>query len=121
MSYCSASGALRQGAKASGASGAVDYLLSTSDFHTDGWRDHSAARRRLANGKLGIQLDDDSRLTLFLNSVQLRAQDPLGLTAAQVRADPRSAPLAEQYDTRKTVDQTQLGLVYERRLNADHD
>ncbi|RZL96301.1 MAG: TonB-dependent receptor [Variovorax sp.] len=114
-------GALRQSAKASGARGGIDYLLSTSDFHTDGWRDHSAARRRLANGKLGIQLDNDSRLTLILNSVQLRAQDPLGLTAAQVRADRRSAALAAQYDTRKTVDQTQLGLLYERRLNADND
>lgn len=114
-------GTLRQSAKVSGASGAIDYLLSTSDFHTDGWRDHSAARRRLANGKLGIQLDDDSRLTLILNSVQLRAQDPLGLTDAQVRADRRGAALAQQYDTRKTVDQTQVGLLYERRLNADHD
>ena len=114
-------GTLRQSAKASGARGAIDYLLSTSDFHTDGYRDHSAAQRRLANAKLGIQLDDDSRLTLILNSVRLRAQDPLGLTAAQVRTDRRGAALAMQYDTRKTVDQTQLGMLYERRLNADHD
>lgn len=114
-------GTVRQGAKASGASGAIDYLLSTSDFQTDGWRDHSAAHRRLGNGKLGIRLDDDSRLTLILNSVQLRAQDPLGLTASQVGTDRRGAALAAQYDTRKTVDQTQLGLLYERRLNADHD
>ncbi|SIR76302.1 TonB-dependent receptor domain-containing protein [Pseudacidovorax sp. RU35E] len=113
-------GTLRQSAKASGSTGAVDYLLSTNDFHADGYRDHSEARRRLVNGKLGLQLDGDSRIALSFNSVALRAQDPLGLTAAQVQSDRRGATLAEQYDTRKTVDQTQIGLLYERRLNADN-
>ncbi|MEO5735863.1 MAG: TonB-dependent receptor [Variovorax sp.] len=114
-------GTMRQSAKASGASGSIDYLLSASQFHTDGYRDHSEAYRRIANGKLGIRLDDDSRLTLVVNSVQLRAQDPLGLTAEQVRAERRGAALADQFDTRKTVDHSQLGLLYERRLNADND
>ena len=60
-------------------------------------------------------------MTLILNGVQLRAQDPLGRRAALVGPNRRGAPLAEQYDTRKTVSQTQLGLRYERRLDADHD
>ncbi len=114
-------GTLRQSARVSGSSGAVDYLLSASQFHTDGYRDHSAAHRGIVNGKLGIQIDDDSRVTLIANSVKLRAQDPLGLTAAQLAANPRGAALAIQYDTRKTVDQTQLGMLYERRLNANND
>ncbi len=114
-------GILRQSVKASGASGGIDYLLSASDFHTDGFRDHSMAQRRIGNARIGIRLDDDSRLTLVANSVRLRAQDPLGLTAEQVRANPRSAALAAQYDTRKTVEQTQLGLLYERRVNAAND
>ena len=114
-------GTWRAGAKASGASGAIDWLLSTSRFQTDGWREHSAARRDLANAKLGVQLDDGSRLTLIANSVRLAAQDPLGLTQAQAALNPRSAALATQYDTRKTVEQTQAGLLYERRIDADHD
>ncbi|WP_219212776.1 TonB-dependent receptor family protein [Variovorax boronicumulans] len=114
-------GSTRLGAKASGASGGIDYVLSASRFRTDGYREHSAATRDIANGKLGVQLDDDSRLTLVANSVRIDAQDPLGLTRAQLDADPRAAPLATQYDTRKTVDQTQVGLLYERRLNADQD
>ncbi len=96
-------------------------MLSASRFRTDGYRDHSAATRDIANGKLGVQLDDGSRLTLIANSVRIDAQDPLGLTQAQLDSNPRAAPLATQYDTRKTVDQTQVGLRYERRIDADQD
>lgn len=114
-------GTSRIGAKASGASGNVDYVLSTSRFRTDGYRDHSAATRDIANGKLGIRLDDGSKLTLVANSVRIDAQDPLGLTQAQLDTNRRGAALATQYDTRKTVDQTQLGLLYEKRIDATSD
>jgi iron complex outermembrane receptor protein len=113
-------GTTRVGSKISGSSGAVDYVLSASRFSTDGYRDHSQARRNLVNAKLGIALDDGSRLTLIANSVNLHAQDPLGLTAAQYAQDPRGAAVATQYNTRKSVDQTQGGLLYERRINADN-
>jgi len=108
----------RYGAKASGASGGMDYVLSLSRMTTDGYRDHSAARKNLGNAKLGVQLDDASRLTIVANSVDLTAQDPLGLTYAQFQDAPRSADLAAQYDTRKTVRQTQGGLVYERHVDG---
>jgi len=113
-------GTTRIGAKVSGSSGPVSYLLSSSRFDTDGWRDHSAAQRDILNGKLGFQLDDGHKLTLIVNSVHLYAQDPLGLSAEQYALNPRGADLATQFDTRKTVDQTQLGLLYERRINADN-
>lgn len=108
----------RYGAKASGASGGMDYVLDLSRMTTDGYRDHSAARKNLGNAKLGVQLDDASRLTIVANSVDLTAQDPLGLTHAQFQDAPRSADLAAQYDTRKTVRQTQGGLVYERHVDG---
>lgn len=108
----------RYGAKASGASGGMDYVLDLSRMTTDGYRDHSAARKNLGNAKLGVQLDDASRLTIVANSVDLTAQDPLGLTYAQFQDAPRSAGLAAQYDTRKTVRQTQGGLVYERHVDG---
>jgi iron complex outermembrane recepter protein len=129
-------GTRRLGLKASGSSnsngatgatggkdaGAIDYLLSTSRFTTDGYREHSAASKNLANGKLGIQLDQDSKLTLIMNSVELKAQDPLGLSMAEFQADPRgAAAVALQFNTRKTVQQTQGGLVYERRLDASNE
>ena len=114
-------GTWRAGATASGQSGAIDYVLGASRFRTDGYRDHSAATRDIVNGKFGIALADDARLTLVANSVRIDAQDPLGLTQAQLDGDRRGATLATQYDTRKTVDQTQLGLRYEKRIDAAND
>jgi|UPI000481EFC4 iron complex outermembrane receptor protein len=113
-------GTTRIGSTVGGSSGAVDYLLSGSHFETDGYRDHSAAERNIANGKMGINLDDGSRLTLILNSVHLSAQDPLGLTVEQYALNPRSAAVATQFNTRKTVDQTQAGLLYERSIDASN-
>jgi iron complex outermembrane receptor protein len=113
-------GTTRTGLMASGSSGAVDYLLSAGRFETDGYRDHSAADRDIVNGKFGLALDDGSRLTLVANSVHLNAQDPLGLTAEQYALNRRSAAVATQFDTRKSVDQTQAGLTYERRLDGDN-
>ena len=110
---------VRFGIKASGASESLGYLLSASKFSTDGYRDHSETERRLGNAKFTWRPDDASKLTLVANSVALpKAQDPLGLTRAQFEADPRSVdPVALAFDTRKTVDQTQVGVVYERRLD----
>ncbi len=113
-------GSLRIGARASGASGSFGYLVSGSTFDTDGYRDHSAAERRIGNAKLSWRTDADGRaITLVVNSVALpKAEDPLGLTRTQFAANPRGVdPSATAFDTRKTVDQTQLGVIYEQRLD----
>lgn len=115
-------GTWRYGVMANGITGTgagdLDYVVDLSRFTTDGYRDHSAARKNLGNAKLGLQLDDDSRLTVVVNSVDLKAQDPLGLTWQQFQDDPRSAPVAEQYNTRKTVRQTQGGVVYDHQVDG---
>ncbi|UYU33726.1 TonB-dependent receptor PqqU [Siccibacter colletis] len=120
-------GSWRYGLKATGATGDgtqagdVDYAVSTTRFTTHGYRDHSGARKNLANAKLGVRLDDASKLTLLFNSVDIKADDPGGLTKEEWRADPRQSPRAEQYNTRKTIKQTQAGLRYERALTANDD
>jgi len=116
------SGVWRAGLKLSGRDEAFSYVLSSSAFATDGSREHSAARRRVANAKLGWQLGADTRIGLVGNAVALPlAQDPLGLTRAQFKADPRAADAAAlNFDTRKTFDQSQLGLTVDHRLNANH-
>ncbi len=113
-------GLRRYSAQATGSTGAVSYALGASRFDTDGYRDHSQTERTLGNAKLGWRPDADSRLTLIVNSVALpAAQDPLGLSRAQFQADPRGVDQAAlDYNTRKSVDQTQGGLIYERRLDA---
>jgi iron complex outermembrane receptor protein len=119
-------GLLRYGVKASGNTGANDsgvgYVLSGSQFHTDGYRDHSATRRALANAKLTLRPHEDGKLTLVANRVVMpKAEDPLGLNRAQLATNPRGvAPPALQYDTRKTMDQTQAGLVYEHFISDAH-
>lgn len=116
----------RYGLQASGATGAAtgvtDYTASASRFTTRGYRDQSAARKNLANARLGIALADGSQLTLVANAVDLTAQDPLGLSAAQYAADWHStAPQATQYATRKTVRQTQAGLTYDKPIDGAND
>src|SRR6202011_1685980 len=49
-------------------------------------------------------------------------QDPLGLTRAQLAADPRQAGVgAVQFNSRKSLDQEQLGAVYDDQLSANDD
>ena len=104
-----------------GGTQAAGYNLALSRFDTDGWRDHSAARRDSANAKLRFDLGDRRRLDLVANHVDIDALDPLGLTADQVRENPRQvAAVARQFDTRKTVRQTQAGAIYEHGIGAAH-
>ncbi len=97
-------------------------LVDVSRFETDGFRDHSAARRTHLNGKLVARPDGDTTITTLVNLYdQPKAQDPLGLTRAQWDANARQAPaVADSFDTRKSVSQNQLGVVLERRL-GEHD
>jgi iron complex outermembrane receptor protein len=112
----------RYGLKVDGAEGKVNYVIDGSHFQTDGYRDHSAAERNLFNGKVHIDLDDVSRLTLVANAITSpSSQDPLGLTRAQLAADPTQAGTnALAYNSRKSLDNEQVGAIYERDL-SDHD
>jgi iron complex outermembrane receptor protein len=113
-------GALRVATKLAGANGGLGYVVDLSRFRTDGYREHSAAQRDIGNVKLTTRTDESGKLTLIANSMGLpQAQDPLGLSRAQFDADPRGVdPSALAFNTRKTVNQTQLGALYERNLNA---
>nr|WP_241825892.1 TonB-dependent receptor PqqU [Izhakiella australiensis] len=127
-SYYGSYGSWRNSVKASGAvgdgthAGDVNYLVSASRFTTHGWRDHSAAQKNLGNAKLGVRINDVSTLTLLFNSVDIDAQDPGGLTRDQWRQNPRQVvPIVTQYNTRKTVSQTQGGLRYQRQMSENDD
>jgi len=113
-------GTRRLGLKASGVTGAAGYVIETSRFDTDGYRDHSAARRDSANAKFRVDFGQGTSFMLVGNFVDLpEAQDPLGLSRAQFNADPRQVdPSAIQFDTRKSVMQTQGGAVFEHRIDA---
>ncbi|PCC99651.1 TonB-dependent receptor family protein [Halopseudomonas pelagia] len=104
-----------------GQHGDLNINANVARLDTDGYRDHSKTQRDTANLRLGWDIDDASSLTLLINSLdQPETQDPLGLTAQQVREDRRQSVAGSQtFNTRKTVRHNQAGLNYTRRLSND--
>ncbi len=105
-----------------GSSGAVDYLLAWQPFPHRRLSRPQRGQRDIVNGKLGIELDDGSQLTLVAQQRDARRAGPAGPDRRASRRRRRAAPpWPTQYDTRKTVDQTQLGALYEKRIDATND
>jgi iron complex outermembrane recepter protein len=114
-------GSYRVGQKISGDTGAFNYVLDASRYSTDGWRDHSAAQKDNINARVGFKLGADTQAVLVLNRVNLPdAQDAQGVTAADL-ANPKAVPPAVlTFNTRKSTEQTQLGLAIDHRINSEH-
>src|SRR5437660_275343 len=93
----------------------VNAIGDVSRFETDGYREHSAAQRDHLNAKLKY-----GGLTVVANSLhQPDTQDPLGLTRAQLERDPRQAtPEALQFNTKKSISQSQLGARLQQNVGA---
>lgn len=110
----------RYSAATRGMLGDVDYNVAAAQFLSGGYRGHSRVNRQSAHARFGIPLGEGRKLTVVLDHfAQPRAEDPMGLTRAQLQADPRqAAPAALQYDTRKSIRQDQLGLVYEQAFDG---
>lgn len=115
-------GVRRHNLRLSGEEGDWNYHLSALRFSTDGFREHSAAERTGFNGKVKYKLGADTRFTFVVNSMDMPGvQDPLGLTRAEMEADPRQAsPAALLFNTRKSVDQLQAGAIVEHRIDPVH-
>src|SRR5208282_2012616 len=92
----------RYALKTTGANEAVNYVVDASHFQTDGYRFHSDAERNLFNGKLKFPMSDTATLTFVANAIETPfVQDPLGLTQAQLAANPQQAGVgAIAYNTR---------------------
>lgn len=113
-------GLQRYALKAMGRPGGVNLVVNAAHFAIDGYREHSAAERNTLNAKAAWQLDSASKLTLVANAINMPdAQDPLGLTRAQLTADPAQAGTnAIAYNTRKSVSQEQGGATYEHAFGT---
>ena len=102
--------------------GEPSYVVSSSYFDTDGYREHSAAQKVLSNAKLTWDLDDGSKINWVLNHVDIHADDPQGLTRDQWKANPKQVNDAKNiYDVRKEINQTQTGLTWSKPLNDQHE
>lgn len=93
-----------------------DLRANLQKMEIDGFRPQSSADRQLANLRLGWQGEADT-VTAWLSNQDQAAQDPLGLKPEDFAANPRgTTPEATQYDTRKTIRQTQLGVNWRHRF-----
>ncbi len=96
------------------------YAVDLSRFETDGTRPQSAADRSTANLKLS-RAHEGGRTVLVFNRHSSFALDPQGLDRAAFDANPEQTNAgALEYNTRKSVAQTQLGLAFEQALGNGH-
>lgn len=91
--------------------GQYGLVADYSTFDIDGFRDHSRTERKQFNGKLSFDANEATHVNVVFNRFDMPlAQDPLGLTEAQMLADPTQAGTnAVARNVRKTVLQNQLG------------
>lgn len=107
-----------------GAKGANEpsYVISSSYFDTDGYREHSGAEKVLNNAKLSWNLDDGSKINWVTNYVKIHADDPQGLTHDQWNANPKQqVPFLKQFNVRKDIEQTQTGVTWSKPINDHHE
>jgi iron complex outermembrane recepter protein len=111
----------RYALKTTGDEGMLNYVVDAVHFQTDGYRFHSSAERNNFNSKVKLKFSEAATLTLVGNAIQTPfVQDPLGLTLAQVAANPSQAGTgAVQYNTRKDLNQEQLGAIFDYRLSSE--
>ncbi len=92
-----------------------------STFDTDGFRDNSRTERQQFNGKLSFGPSEKTRVNVVFNQFDMPlAEDPLGLTAAQLASDPTQAGTnAVARRVRKITSQNQLGASLTHALDAN--
>jgi iron complex outermembrane receptor protein len=96
------------------------YTLDVGKFATDGARPQSAADRTTANVKLS-RAHEGGRTVILFNQQRAFALDPLGLSRADFDAnDEQTTSVATQFNTRKSVSQSQLGLAWDQSLGGGH-
>ena len=96
-----------------------DVRAGVSNFELEGFRAQSEASKKAGNVRLGWTGTAD-RVVVVVNHLNQPALDPLGLSRADFNANPRqTATQATQFNTRKSLEQSQFGLNWRHRF--DHD
>lgn len=101
----------------------MNYLLNGNYTSLTGYRDHSAFEGFIFNSKFRYDIDPSSNFTAVINAVdQPEAQDPGGLTAAEVREDRRQARDRNLlFNTGEELDQQRTGFIYRKRFGTKHE
>ncbi|HVC30023.1 MAG TPA: TonB-dependent receptor, partial [Steroidobacteraceae bacterium] len=103
----------RAGVDASDAAGPLAYNVDFTHFSFGGYRPHQSARSESFNGKVDYTFSPRSKLTFIANVLSRPdANDPQGLTAAELAANPdQTGQAALLFNTRKSLQQQAGGLV----------
>nr|WP_324647360.1 TonB-dependent receptor [Acinetobacter sp. MD2] len=98
------------------------YVVSSSYFDTNGYRDHSAANKVLNNAKLTWNLTDGSKINWVTNYVKINADDPQGLSKQEYLQNPKQVQAnVNLYRVRKEIQQTQTGVTWSKPMNDQNE
>ena len=120
MVYTGSFGLRRSDWQYAGQVGDYGLVADYSTFDTDGFRDNSAAQRKQFNGTLRFSPSNPTRVNVVFNHFSMPlAEDPAGLTAAQLASDPTQAGTSTVVRrVRKITSQNQLGASLTHALDA---
>ena len=115
-----ADGLMRHGVQMDRATDQSALLVDLSRFETDGYRDHSAAKREQLHAKFDLRVSPATEWTVILSDwSQPLAEDPAGLTPAAYAENPQQAGAnTEARRVRKITDQSQLGLRLRSQISS---
>ena len=111
----------RVGTQVAGADANKSYLIDIGRFHTDGYRQHSSANRDTGNVRISAGIGEATRIVANINAIDQRAEDPLGVSRASWQKDPRAIDdlALLNFNTRKTLQQTQGGLTLDHQIDSN--
>ena len=105
-----------------GTLGNINYNFNTSTYKTDGYRDFSDMRRDSLHGKIKIDINDSTKLTLVTTFLdQPDNKDPQGISLSDLQNNRKIANANSlKFNTRVTKRQQQLGAILEHKINDDN-
>ncbi len=111
----------RQILEAAGTAENIEYFVSTSNFETDGYRDHDSGQKQAATANFKFNISDATKLTALVNWFDQKAEDPLGLTRTEAFSDPKmAAPSSITSNTRVYRRHTQAGFNLSHAFNENN-
>jgi len=96
-------------------------IVNANTVRSDGYRDQSEFRRDTYHAKIGMQLNEDTKLTIVATALdQPDNDDPQGLTKALYRADRKqvSQP-TKDFNTRVSKSQEHMGATLDHKLTEN--
>lgn len=109
--------------KFGGETGPFNYMVNASRMELDGYREQGRTKNSQFNGNFRYQIDDSSELDVIAHLTdQPTADDPGGVTLAQLESDPRAANATNvAFNAGEELDQQKIGLVYTKSFGEQHE